>query len=69
VGFRFRGVIDVRYRFFREAFDEPDIPAPDARVRRLVQRTDAGRRRSAVAAVRSARVVSRAGGRQPSPAP
>jgi hypothetical protein len=31
-------VVDVRYSFYREVFDEPDIPALDARVRRLVQR-------------------------------
>jgi hypothetical protein len=39
VSFRFRGVIDVAYRFYREVFDEPDIPALDKRVRDLVGRT------------------------------
>ena len=38
VGFRFRGAVDVRYRFYREVFDEPDIPALDKRVRDLVRR-------------------------------
>lgn len=35
--YRFRGVLDLSYRFYREVFDEPDIPALDLRVRRLVQ--------------------------------
>jgi hypothetical protein len=34
VRYRHRGVLDVAYR---EVFDEPDIPALDVRVRRLVQ--------------------------------
>jgi hypothetical protein len=38
VAYRHRGMVDVRYSFYREVFDEPDIPALDARVRRLVQR-------------------------------
>jgi hypothetical protein len=37
VRYRHRGVLDVAYRFYREVFDEPDIPALDLRVRRLVQ--------------------------------
>jgi hypothetical protein len=37
VRYRHRGVLDVAYRFYREVFDEPDIPALDVRVRRLVQ--------------------------------
>lgn len=32
-----RGVVDVAYRFYREVFDEPDIPALDLRVRGFVQ--------------------------------
>ena len=38
VHYRHRGAVDVFYRFYREVFDEPDIPALDLRVRRLVQR-------------------------------
>jgi hypothetical protein len=30
-------MLDVRYQFYREVFDEPDIPGLDLRVRRLVQ--------------------------------
>jgi hypothetical protein len=37
VRYRHRRVLDVAYRFYREVFDEPDIPALDVRVRRLVQ--------------------------------
>jgi hypothetical protein len=33
VRFRFRGVMDVTYRFYREIFDEPDVPGLDLRVR------------------------------------
>jgi hypothetical protein len=38
VSYRHRGVLAVTYRFYREVFDEPDIPALDLRVRRLVQK-------------------------------
>lgn len=37
VRYRHAGVLDVSYRFQREIFDEPDIPALDLRVQRLVQ--------------------------------
>lgn len=37
VRYRHRGVLDVAYRFLREVFDEPDIPALDRRVRQVVQ--------------------------------
>jgi hypothetical protein len=36
--YRFRGVLDLSYRFYREVFDEPDVPALDLRVRDYVQR-------------------------------
>lgn len=29
----FRGALDLPYRFYREIFDEPDVPALDPRVR------------------------------------
>ena len=35
--FRFRGVLDVTYRFYREIFDEPDVPGLDLRVRDYVR--------------------------------
>jgi hypothetical protein len=35
VRYRFRGVLDL---FYREVFDEPDVPARDLRVRGFVQR-------------------------------
>ena len=37
VRYRHRGLVDVAYRFYREVFDEPDIPALDLRVRGFVQ--------------------------------
>ena len=37
VRYRHGGVLDVAYRFYREVFEAPDIPALDLRVRRLVQ--------------------------------
>jgi hypothetical protein len=37
VFYRHRGSLLVQYRFLREVHDEPDIPALDQRVRRLVQ--------------------------------
>lgn len=37
VRYRFRGALDLSYRFYREIFDEPDIPALDLRVRDYVR--------------------------------
>lgn len=37
VGYRHGDALRVRYRFYREVHDEPDIPGLDQRVRRLVQ--------------------------------
>lgn len=35
--YRFRGALDLSYRFYREVFDEPDVPALDLRVRDYVR--------------------------------
>lgn len=35
--YRFRGALDLSYRFYREVFDEPDVPALALRVRDYVR--------------------------------